>query len=68
MMTAIALRGWKVEHDVMKETYTVINMKNHNEVIEVFSNAEECGAWFHENFDSKFAIAICGMMKTLEIK
>lgn len=60
MITACALRGWKIEHDLPADTYRIINMRS-GEQTEIFPDLESCKNWMQENLDDRLANALSDM-------
>lgn len=64
MITACALRGWKVEHDLRNDTYIVLEMRSGKRT-ELFSDLETCKSWITENLEKRLAEALCDMAENI---
>lgn len=64
MITACALRGWKVEHDLRNDTYMVLEMRSGKRT-ELFPDLEACKSWITENLEKRLAEALCDMAENI---
>lgn len=64
MITACALRGWKVEHDLPADIYRIVNMRT-GEQTELFGDLEALQGWMLANLEERLANALCDMAKNI---
>lgn len=64
MITACALRGWKVEHDLSADTYRIVNMRT-REHTDVFPDLEALQGWMQKNLENRLAEALYDMAKNI---